>query len=109
MTDSELREMLEAGLHADFWQWFVDQVQQEWGPHGVRYQQELDQALNLTDNDAAASQARQVRSGQKVILMLLRVPAETLARLKTVPAVLPPGSGPRDDALLTGQSRRGGL
>ena len=70
---------------------------EEWGPQGVSFQQQLGYALDLTDNDAAASQARQVVSGQKAILKLLRWPQDELARLKR--------SAPQE--LITSHSRGG--
>lgn len=78
----EDREALESLMAHPGWRAFCGQVDQEWGLNGLRFQAELDKALNLTDNNAAASQARQIRSGQKVILALLRWPAEEATRLK---------------------------
>lgn len=61
---------------------FLAYVEREWGDSGVKYQAEMERALNLTDNHASASQARQILSGKKVIQALMRWPQEELARLK---------------------------
>lgn len=74
-------EALESLIESPGWRVFRAHVEQEWGPTGQRYQAELDKALDALDDHASASQARQVRSGQKVILALLRWPEEELARL----------------------------
>ena len=79
MSDA-LVEMLDQGMASDFWAWFVAHVEQEWGPTGVRYQAALDRALAIVDDNACAAQARQVRSGQKAILALLRLPEEARRR-----------------------------
>ena len=76
--EDALRELLDR--HG--WHLFCDYVQREWGPTGVKFHAELTNALNLTDNNAAASQARQIVSGQKAILALLRWPSEEVSRLK---------------------------
>lgn len=97
MTD-ERRDVLEALLTSPGWSVFVHHVETEWGPNGATYQQELDKALDLTDSAAAASQARQVRAGRKVIEMLLAWPSQEIARLKR--------QEPDSEPVL---SRRGGL
>ena len=81
LTPSE-SESLEELLASPGWDAYVKHVQEEWGPQGAKFQEQLDAALNLTDNNAAASQARQVRSGQKVILGIVRWPTERLAALR---------------------------
>ena len=107
----ELLEVLEHGLAGPFWAWFVAQVHQEWGPTGARYQAEMDRALAIVDDNACAAHARQVRSGQKAILALLRLPEETCHRLRHPPGS--PGAAPPRDgrlplaAALADQGRRG--
>ena len=81
---SEQREVLDSLQQHPGWALFCAHVEREWGVSGLRFQQELDRALNLTDNDACASQSRQIRSGQKIIMSLLRWPAEEMQRLKRV-------------------------
>lgn len=81
------------------WLQFAAYVEREWGPSGLKYQAEMEKALNLADNNASASQARQILSGQKVITALMRWPAEELARLKR--------QVPASEELV--MSRRGGL
>ena len=65
-------ESLEHLLLSPGWAAFVAHVEQEWGPTGVRYQQALETALNLTDSEAAASQARQVLAARKTVELLLK-------------------------------------
>jgi hypothetical protein len=60
------------------WLAFRAHVEQEWGPSGKKYQQELDQALNTRNIDHAC----QIRSGQKVIAALMRWPEEELLRIR---------------------------
>ncbi len=104
---SDLKEQLDHFVGTDGWRWFVAKVEDEWGAQGKRYLAELDRALNLTDNDAAASQARQIRSGQKIIQSLLRLPFEELRRLQSPSEPdAPPNRAPLDPELV-GQSRRG--
>lgn len=81
------------------WRAFQQHVAHEWGPSGVQYVGELERVLNGTDNDAAASQARQILSARKVIERLMAWPAEELARLKRSSATMNEPSF----------SRRGGL
>lgn len=95
-------ELLESLLQHPGWRLFERYVREEWGPQGVQFQRQLDNALDLADNNAAASQARQVRSGQKVILMLLRWPIEEMARLKRL-------EPKPEESLTESMSRRGGL
>ena len=95
---NELAGQLESLLTHPGWQLFLDHVEADWGPAGVKYQSELDKALNLLDDNAAASQARQVRAGRKIIETLLAWPAEELARLTREDRVSEPT-----------MSRRGGL
>ena len=78
---NEKAQVLESLLTHPGWRLFLEHAHQEWGPSGVRYQAELDKALDLTDGNAAASQARQVRAGRLVIEQLLAWPAEEFARL----------------------------
>lgn len=105
---SDTQDILESGIQSEFWHLFREYVEREWGPQGVRYQQEMDKALDMRDNDAAASQARQIRSGQKVILSLLRWPAEEAKRLAdATPTTTDAGRAPMDPELV-GMSRRGG-
>lgn len=80
------------------WLLWLEHVRREWGANGATYNAQLDQALNLLDDNAAASQARQIRAGRRTIEALLAWPREEVARLRrTVPT---PDSS---------QSRRGGL
>lgn len=95
---SEHADALESLLTHPGWQLFLEHVHREWGPTGARYNAELDKALDLTDANAAASQARQIRAGRKVIESLLTWPAEEAQRLKRTDRV----------PELT-MSRRGGL
>lgn len=104
---TELKDILERGIDSEFWQWFERKVLTEWGPNGAHFQQEMDRALNLTDNDAAASQARQVRSGQKVILGLLRLPQDELRKLRDTAVTTTDVGRPPMSEELVGMSRRG--
>ena len=56
MTDRA--QVLESLLTHPGWRVFLAHVEQEWGASGVRYNTELDKALGLLDDNAAASQAR---------------------------------------------------
>ena len=104
---SELKDILERGVEGEFWQWFERKVLAEWGPNGAHFQHEMDRALDMTDNDAAASQARQVRSGQKVILGLLRLPHDELRKLRDATVTTTDmRRAPMPDELV-GMSRRG--
>ena len=98
MTHDERREALESLVTHPGWRLWIGHVTDEWGPHGETYNAQLDKALNLLDDSAAASQARQVRAGRKVIESLIAWPGEELARLKR-------SDRPSDGTL----SRRGGL
>lgn len=98
MSPQEQADGLESLQAHPGWRLWVEHVDAEWGPNGGQYNAALDKALNLMDNDAAASQARQVRAGRRVIETLLAWPAEEVARLRRTPQ----GSEPA-------QSRRGGL
>ncbi len=91
-------EALESLVTHPGWSLFVAHVEREWGANGVKYQSELDKALDLTDAEAAASQARQIRAGRRVIETLVRWPSEELARLKR-----------QDEKGEPTLSRRGGL
>ena len=91
-------EALESLILHPGWRLFVAHVEQEWGANGAKYQAELDKALNLLDDVAAASQARQIRAGRRVIETLVGWPQEEIARLKRSEAVPEPTL-----------SRRGGL
>ena len=75
-------ESLEHLLLSPGWAAFVAHVEQEWGPTGIRYQQALETALNLTDSEAAASQALQVLAARKTVELLLKWPSEEIRRLK---------------------------
>lgn len=79
---NELAQTLESLLDHPGWRMFTQYVTHEWGAHGVKYNAELDRALDLTDPAMAASQARQVRAGRVVIETLINWPAEEIARLK---------------------------
>lgn len=92
-------EALEALLTHPGWQVFLEHVVQEWGANGIRYQTEMDNALNQTDDVVAASKARQIRAGRRTIELLVRWPAEEVARLKRL------DEGPA----APNPSRRGGL
>lgn len=106
---SELKHILEDFIAHPGWAWFQERVDREWGAHGTRFTGELKAALNLTDNNAAASQARQILSGQAVILALLRTPQEELAKLKNLDTAKDTSARPPLAPELVGQSRRGGL
>lgn len=105
---NETTDILESLITSEGWRLYSAYIEREWGPTGVKYQAEMDKALSLTDNDAAASQARQIRSGQKVILGLLRWPHEEIKRLSDAKATTTePRRAPMAPELV-GQSRRGG-
>lgn len=109
---SDLKHELEDFINHPGWRWFTERVDREWGANGSRFTAELKTALNLTDNNAAASQARQILSGQAVILAMLRAPHEELAKLKGLESARVGGIDHGRPALaeeLVGQSRRGGL
>ena len=79
---NERAQALESLLTHPGWRIFLEYVHLEWGPNGARYNAELDKALDLLDAEAAASQARQVRAGRRVIELLVSYPADELARLQ---------------------------
>jgi len=81
---SDARRILESLIAHPGWVAFRAHVEQEWGIHGARYWQELDKALDLTDNIAAAGHARQIRAARRTIEMLMRWPEEEVARLARV-------------------------
>lgn len=94
----ETISIIESGLEHPFWKLWRDHVAQEWGPSGTRYLAELEKALNLLEDGAAASQARQIVSARKAIEQLMAWPEEKLGQLK------------RSDTPMPGSmSRRGGL
>lgn len=93
------REALEALVTHPGWQLFLAYVADEWGPSGKAYARALDKALDLLDDGAAASQARQVRAARRVIDGLVRWPEEELRLLKGAPR----------SAESVAPSRRGGL
>jgi hypothetical protein len=64
------------------WRLFREHVDQEWGPRGARYMSELEKALDLSDPQSAASQARQIVSARKVVDGLMVWPSEEVQRLK---------------------------
>lgn len=103
---SELKEMLEGGLRSEFWAWFTARVHDEWGATGRRFLPELERAANLSDNDASASQVRQILSGQKAILALLRLPEDALRHLGESKPDVEERRRPLDPELV-GLSRRG--
>ena len=79
---NEKAQALEAlGSHPG-WRLYVEHLLAEWGPSGEQYRAELDKALNLTDNEAAASQARQIRAVSKMVERFIQWPAEEVARLQ---------------------------
>lgn len=82
MDNKEAAEALESLREHPGWKIWTSHVDHEWGARGVQYQRAMDQALDLTDSQAAASQARQVRSCSKLIESLMRWPAEQSARLR---------------------------
>lgn len=94
---SDPLEALDSLLTHPGWLLVTAHLDREWGPGGVRYTSEMDRALDLTDNAASASQARQIRAAQRVILALKDWPAEEVARLR------------RQTPVAAGMSRRGGL
>lgn len=98
MNDDQV-SLFESLITHPGWKAYEAHVQQEWGPAGLKFQAELEKALNLADNNASASQARQILSGQKVITALMRWPYEELAKLKRQHAPIEGGQ----------QSRRGSL
>ena len=79
---NERAEALERLLTDPGWHLFAEHCRDEWGPNGASYNAAMDKALDLLDAEAAASQARQVRAGRKVIEALLSWPVEEVARLK---------------------------
>src|SRR3954463_2851104 len=81
MSDARI-EALDHLVGSPGWLLYWEHVKGEWGANGHQYQAQLDAALNLVDNDAADSQARQIRSAQKVIASLMEWPKEELARLR---------------------------
>lgn len=91
-------ETLESLLQHPGWRWFWEDVATDWGPNGVQFRGELERALNLTDDHAAAAQARQIYSSQKVIMALPQRVSDALARLKRAESHAEPHP-----------SRRGGL
>lgn len=91
-------ESLASLLEHPGWRLFVEHVQREWGSGGQAYAMELDKALDLVNDAAAASHARQIRAAQRVIERLIRWPSEELQRLR--------GREQQRDQTI---SRRGGL
>jgi len=84
------------------WLRFLEHAHQEWGPGGIAYHAALDKALDLTDSDAAASHARQIRAARRLVETLLTWPTEEIRRLRTATDQLAPHAP-------FGSSRRGGL
>lgn len=78
---SDTRQILESLIEHPGWAAFRAHVEHEWGIGGDRYLQELDKALDLTDPAMATNHARQIRAARRTIEMLMRWPAEELARL----------------------------
>ena len=85
---SETRDALTDLLKHPGWHAFRDYALREWGPHGVRFHAEMQQALNLSDPQAALSQARQIHAAQRLVDVLLEWPAQEIGRLERVE--LPP-------------------
>jgi hypothetical protein len=79
---NETVQNLESLLQHPGWRLFCEHIEAEWGKHGHLFHAELDKALDLIDNDAAASQARQIRSFQKRLVHLIVWPSEQIARFK---------------------------
>ena len=77
-----MREALESLVTHPGWSLFTQHVTHEWGANGIRYAAEMEKALNLTDNNVAASQARQIIAARKTIENLMRWPEEELQRLQ---------------------------
>lgn len=72
-------EHLTDGLNSEFWRHFSENVQREWGPAGLRYQQAVQKAAQSAE---AVVELQKVLSAQEAILNLMRWPAERLERLK---------------------------
>lgn len=81
MSDDRI-EALDALLKSPGWKLFTEHLDGEWGPNGKTYQANMDKALDLTDAEAAASQARQVRAARLMVEKFGAWPAEELARLR---------------------------
>jgi hypothetical protein len=79
---NETAQILESLLQHPGWRLFREHIDAEWGTNGREYHAELEKALDLLDNDAAASQARQVTSYRKRLERLVTWPSEELQRLK---------------------------
>lgn len=94
------REALESLIDSPGFALFKQHVAREWGQNGARYTAEMEKALNLTDNNAAASQARQIVAARKTIENLMHWPEEELARLQRAE---------QTPAHANSMSRRGGL
>lgn len=79
---TERADVLQSFVDHPGWALFSGHAQNEWGAGGSTYHTALDKALNLLDDSAAASQARQVRAARRAIEQILQWPVEELARLK---------------------------
>jgi hypothetical protein len=83
MSDERI-DALDSLLKSPGWKLFTEHLDGEWGPNGKTYQANMDKALDLTDAEAAASQARQVRAARLMVERFSTWPVEELARLRRV-------------------------
>lgn len=79
MTDANEQEDLDALIASSGWRRFIDQMKSEWS--GAAYDQKLQQALGVTDDQQAAGRARQIQVTRRELNKLLMWPQERIAEL----------------------------
>lgn len=101
-----LREDLDHLVHSPGWLRFRQHVEREWGTReaggGIRFEQATEKAANLTDDNTAINQLRQITVARREIHGLIAWVENTLKQTTKEDRELQP-VGPPD------YSRRGGL
>jgi len=72
-------EHLSDGLNSEFWKLFVEHVQREWGPSGLRYQQAVRDASHSAN---AVVELQKVLFAQDQVHALMRWPVERIHALR---------------------------
>src|SRR5262245_14499050 len=70
-------EHLSDGITSPFWEWFKGLAEREWGAAGERYQQAVQNAAQMKDDNAVHT-LRMVIFARQEIERLFRAPAEEL-------------------------------
>ena len=81
MSDDARKELeeLEAGLSSEFWKLLSRQMQREWGPGGVRYQQAVEQAA---ESPNAVTELQKLLHTSKEVARFLQWPHDRVSQLK---------------------------